>query len=96
MLTQLSRFGNITKLHLKAIRLKQITRFFMKGSALQGTLRGGPLGLETHIEIESNESPDQIRHLIQMGEQTCFTLQSLIHPVPVKTSVMLNGEPLVV
>ena len=96
MLTQLSRFGKIAKLDIQSIRLKQVTRFFMKGSALQGTLRGGSLGLETHIVIESSEPPDQIRHLIRMGEQTCFTLQSLIHPVPVKTSVELNGEPLVV
>jgi hypothetical protein len=94
MLTQLSRFGTITKLNVKSIRLKQITRFFMKGSALQGTLRGGSLGLETHIEVESSEPPEKIRHLIKMGEQTCFTLQSLINPVPVKTSVTLNGEPL--
>jgi hypothetical protein len=94
MLTQLSRFGTITKLNLKSVRLKQITRFFMKGSALQGTLRGGALGLETHIEVESDEPSEKIRHLIKMGEQTCFTLQSLINPVPVKTSATLNGEPL--
>jgi hypothetical protein len=94
MLTQLSRFGTITKLNVKSIRLKQIMRFFMKGSALQGTLRGGALGLETHIEVESGEPPEKIRHLIKMGEQTCFTLQSLINPVPVMTSVTLNGEPL--
>ena len=94
MLTQLSRFGKIAKLDIQSIRLKQTTRFFMKGSALDGTLRGGPLGLETHIEIESSEPPDLIRRLIKMGEQTCFTLQSLIQPVPVKTSVALNGEPL--
>lgn len=94
MLTQLSRFGKITKLKVKSIRLRQITRFFMKGSALQDTLQGGALGLETHIEVESSEPPEKIRHLIKMGEQTCFTLQSLINPVPVKTSVTLNGEPL--
>src|ERR671918_73507 len=94
MLTQLSRFGTITKLNVKSIRLKQITRFFMKGSALQGTLRGGALGLDTQIEVESSEPPEKIRHLIKMGEQTCFTLQSVINPVPVKTSVILNGEPL--
>ncbi len=46
------------------------------------------------IEVQSCKSPDKIRHLIQMGEQTCFTLQSLISPVPVKTSATLNGEPL--
>jgi hypothetical protein len=95
MLTQLSRFGTITKLNVKSIRLKQITRFFMKGSALQGTLQGGALGLESHIEVESDEPPEKIRHLIKMGEQTCFTLQSLINPVPIKTSITLNGEPLV-
>lgn len=94
MLTQLSRFGKITKLNVQTIRLKQITRFFMKGSALQGTLRGGALGLETQIEIDSDEPPEKIRHLIRMGEQTCFTLQSLITPVPVQTSATLNGEPL--
>jgi hypothetical protein len=94
MLTQLSRFGTITKLNVKSIRLKQITRFFMKGSALQGTLRGGALGLETHIEVESSEPAEKIRHLVKMGEQTCFTLQSLVNPVPVKTSATLNGERL--
>ena len=72
----------IAKLNLKSVRLKQTTRFFIKGSALQGTLRGGSLGLETQIEIESDEPPDKIRQLIRMGEQTCFTLQSLIHPLP--------------
>ena len=94
MLTQLSRFGTITKLDDKSIRLEQIMRFFMKGSALQGTLHGGALGLETQIEVESSEAPEKIRHLIKMGEQTCFTLQSLINPVPVKNSVTLNGKPL--
>jgi hypothetical protein len=88
MLTPLSRFETMTKLNVKSIRLKQITRFFMKDSALQGTLRGGSLGLETEMEVDSDEPPDKIRHLIKMGEQTCFTLQSLINPVPVKTWVM--------
>jgi hypothetical protein len=94
MLTQLSRFGKITKLNRTSFRLKQTTRFFMKGSALGGTLRGGALGLESEIEVESDEPEEKIRHLVKMGEQTCFTLQSLINPVPVKTTATLNGVPL--
>lgn len=94
MLTQLSRFGRITRLDIRSIKLKQVTRFFMKGSALDGSLRGGSLGLETQIEVESSEPPEKIRHLVRMGEQTCFTLQSLVNPVPIKTSVTLNGTPL--
>lgn len=84
----------MTKLNVKSIRLKQIARFFMRGSALAGTLRGGALGLESEIEVESDEPVEKIRHLIKMGEQTCFTLQSLINPVPVRTTATLNGVPL--
>lgn len=79
---------------IKSVRLEQVTRFFMRGSALAGTMRGGGLGLETHIEVESDEPPDKIRQYIKMGEQTCFTLQSLIEPVPTETHVKLNGEEL--
>jgi uncharacterized OsmC-like protein len=94
LLTQLSRYGKIAKLNIESIHLEQVTRFFMKGSALDGTMRGGGLGLETHIAVESDESPEQVRKFIQMGEQTCFTLQSLIEPVPTQTYVKLNGEDL--
>lgn len=96
MLTQLSRFGKIAQLSIQAMRIRQVTRFFMRGSALQGTLRGGPIGLDTHIEFDSDEPPEKIRHLVKMGEQTCFTLQSLINPVPIRTSVTLNGEPVAI
>lgn len=76
------------------MRLEQTTRFFMEGSALAGTMRGGGLGLETRIHVESEEPPERIRELVRMGERTCFTLQSLIEPVPTETSVRLNGETL--
>ncbi len=81
-------------MNIKNIRLEQVMRFFMRGSALAGTMRGGALGLETHIEVESDEPPERVRQLVKMGEQTCFTLQSLVNPVPVKTYVKLNGQEL--
>ena len=61
---------------------------------MAGTMYGGGLGLETYIEVESEESPEKIREFVKMGEQTCFTLQSLIEPVPTQTHVKLNGEKL--
>ena len=66
----------------------------MRGSARDRTLEGGALGLETHIEIESDEPPERIRDLVQMGEQTCFTLGALKERVPVRTRVTLNGRGL--
>ena len=79
---------------IKSVRLEQVTRFFMRGSALAGTMRGGGPGLETRIEVESDEPPEKIRQYIKMGEQTGFTLQSLIEPVPTQTRVRLNGADL--
>ena len=79
-------------MNVASLRLEQVTRFFMRGSALAGTMQGGALGLETYIEVESDEPPERIRQLIRMGEQTCFTLQSLIQPVPTETHVTLNGQ----
>jgi len=63
----------------------------MRGSMLAGTMQGGCLGVETRIAVESDEPPERIRRLIRMGEQTCFTLQALLQPVPVETRVTLNG-----
>jgi hypothetical protein len=92
MLTQLSRYGTIAKLKIRSMSLIQTTRFFMKGSALAGTLQGGGLGVETCVTIESEEPPERIRELVRVAEQSCFTLQCLIHPVPCRTEVKLNGQ----
>ena len=52
------------------------------------------MGLEAAIAVESKEPTEKVRHLIKMGEQTCFTLQSLVNLVPVTTTATLNGMPL--
>lgn len=69
-------------------------RFYTKGSIKDGTVENGCLGLETHVEVESGESPERIRELIRMGERTCYTMQSLLNPVPIQTYAKLNGADL--
>lgn len=75
-------------------RIKQIARFYRDGSALAGTLTGGPLGLESTLEIESTESPTRIQHLAKMAESSCFAMQSMIQNVETTTVVLLNGDTL--
>lgn len=84
----------MAKLKIKNIRVEQTIRFFREGSALAGTLRAGCLGLETRVEIESDEPEEKIRQMMQMGERSCFTLGSLTGTVPVETHLKLNGRPL--
>jgi hypothetical protein len=74
--------------------LEQVTRFYMRGSARDGSMHGGAVGLETTVHVRSPEDPDKIRHLIRMGEQTCFTLGALVEHTPTETAATLNGEPL--
>ena len=66
----------------------------MKGSVRDQSLHGGAKGLETHVEIDSDEPPERIRELVRMAEQTCFTLGAWTQAVPTSTTVKLNVEPL--
>ena len=66
----------------------------MKGSARDQSLHGGAKGLETRVEIESDEPPERIQELVRMAEQTCFTLGAWTQAVPTSTTVNLNGDPL--
>jgi hypothetical protein len=66
----------------------------MKGSVRDQSLHGGAKGLETEVEIESDEPRERIQELVRMAEQTCFTLGAWTQAVPTSTTVKLNGEPL--
>ena len=93
-MTQLSRFGKIAKVAVKDVRVEQVIRYSMEGSALKGTMAARCLGVATHLEIESDEAPERIEELVRMGEQTCFTLAAVANPTPVQTRVTLNGVAL--
>ena len=76
------------------VRLQQTARFYRDGSALAGTIVGGPSGLEARVDVESDESPEKIRRLVDMAEASCYALQSMMQPVEVTSVFMLNGEKL--
>jgi uncharacterized OsmC-like protein len=94
LLTQLSRYAAIAKLKIRNMTLRQETRFAMEGSALKGTLTGRGLLVDTVVEIDSDEPPERIAELVRIGRQSCFVHQSVEHPVPTQTSILLNGRPL--
>ena len=65
-----------------------------RGSILQGTIEAGCAGVEVRIDIDSDEPPDRIQHLVRLARHSCFTHGALAQPVPIATSVALNGQPL--
>ena len=94
LLTQLSRYAAIQKLNIDGMRLSQETRFSMEGSVAKGTLSGHGIEVVTHVEINSDESPEDIQRMIEVGEQSCFVHQSVIQRVPTRIEAKLNGTPI--
>jgi len=82
------------KIPVRKARVHVGMRNKQEGSVLQGTLRASCLGIETRLELESDEPPERIATLVRTAENGCYTLQALSAPVPLTHSVTLNGTPL--
>lgn len=94
MLTQLSRSGTVLKLRLDSVRMRVTTRFHIEGSIMKGTLGSRPLEFDAQVELDSPESPEALARLVRIAEQSCYVVQSLLRPVQVNRSVVVNGRPL--
>lgn len=68
------------------------TRFHIEGSALAGTIRSHPLEFDSRVTVASPEPPEKIAHLVRVGENSCYVMQSLLTPVRVNTTTTLNGQ----
>jgi hypothetical protein len=94
MLTQLSRSGQVLKLRLDDVRMSVTARFHIEGSILAETLASRPLDFDTRIEIDSPEARETLVRLLRLAEQSCYVMQSLLAPVRVHRSFVVNGEAL--
>jgi hypothetical protein len=82
------------KTPIQKARVHVTMRNKTEGSVLQGTVKAGCLGIETRVELASDQPPDRVAAVIRNAENGCFTMQALLAPVEVTSSVTLNGAPL--
>ena len=76
----------VTKAHVHVgMRNKQ------EGSVLQGSVQATCLGIETRLDLESDEPLERIAALLRNAEHGCYTMQALLAPVAFARSVTLNG-----
>ena len=73
-------------------RVHVTARFSREGSVLAHTIQTQCDGIETRLEVESPEEPTRVAAVLRNAEDGCYVMQSLIKPVPVQTSVTLNGQ----
>jgi len=84
-MTQLSRYAHIAKLDIDSIRIVQHTRFGADGRALP---------VDTHVFVETAESPETFNNLIAVGERTCFLHAAMRGSYPTRVQVEFNGKAL--
>ena len=82
------------KIAVRKARVHVGMRNKQEGSVLQGSVKAACLGIETRLDLESEEPPERIAALVRNAENGCFTMQALLAPVELTRSVTLNGAPL--
>jgi organic hydroperoxide reductase OsmC/OhrA len=82
------------KVSVSKARVRVSMRNKQEGSVLQGTVKASCLGIEAQLELESDEPRERVAAMIRNAENGCFTMQALLEPVHLSTTVTLNGAPL--
>ena len=80
------------KVNISKARVHVAGHFRAEGSVLGQTIQGCCDGFETRLEVESDESPERLAGVIRNAENGCYIMQTIRHPVPVQTEVLVNGE----
>jgi hypothetical protein len=83
------------KVSVGRLRMRVKATYHVTGSVLNDTIRGEMVGAQTVLEVESPDPPEKVARVIRNAERGCFVMQALLRPVPIDSSVLLNGKPLV-
>jgi hypothetical protein len=81
------------KTKIAKARVFVTARFNSEGSVLAETVQARSLGFETRLDLESHEPVDKVAAVVRNAENGCYVLQSILHPVPVRRTFALNGNP---
>jgi len=82
------------KISVNKARVHVTMRNKQEGSVLQGTVKASCLGIDTRVELESEDPAERVAALVRNAERGCFTMQALLEPVRFTTAFSLNGLPL--
>lgn len=93
MLTQLVRYGHMLKVNLKSARCRVKAHWTSEGSVFAGTISSKCHGVETHVEVESDDDPARVAALLRNAEGGCYAQSAIRQPVPVTGTATVNGQP---
>jgi hypothetical protein len=94
MLTQLVRYGRMLKVSFTRARCRVKAHWTSEGSVFAGTISSTCHGIETQVEIDSDDDVGRVAALLRNAEGGCYAQSAIQSPVPVTGSALLNGEPI--
>ena len=94
MLTQLVRYGHMLKVNVKQARCRVTAHWTSEGSVFEGTISSTCHGVETHVEVESDDDPARVAALLRNAEGGCYAQSAIKQAVPVKGTASFNGRAL--
>lgn len=90
-MTQMVRYGHMLKANLRSIRIRTRIGWYSEGSVLAGTIGSRCTGVETHLELDSDDDPALLAALVQNARGGCYAEAALAQPLKVRATARLNG-----
>ncbi|MFQ5541681.1 MAG: OsmC family protein [Candidatus Binatia bacterium] len=90
----MSLYATMQHLNIKKAKVTVKTNFWGGGSVMAETVHTSCTGVESRLEIESEEDPSKIAKLVRVAEAGCYVIQTLRNPTPVSLQASLNGQEL--
>lgn len=97
LLTHISSFIRQKKLDVRSVRVEQRVNFsttLVTDAEKKGVFNGACEGVETHVLVDTDESPDVVRDLVRCAEDACMAMQAIMNATPTNTQVHVNNEAL--
>ncbi len=81
------------KLEVSNAKVSVRFRKILGGSVLKGTVFNKWEGVDTHLTLDSDAPPEKLAHLIKNAKNGCFAEGMIVQPVPLNSTVEVNGAP---
>ena len=66
--------------------------YYLKGSAMKGTVENGVTEVRSHFEVESDEHCDSVIEVIKLAKRGCFAESLVQTALPIQSTFQFNGK----
>ena len=82
----------MTKTKMSKAKVRVLIHWYLTGSVLKGTVDSGCKSVETHLEVESDDAPEKVAHVIRCAKKGCVAEQMVVRPVVLVSTAQINGK----